>query len=344
MRGSALLRELPDAATTTDAGSDGTGADGSESHAGALREIAALDPARRPAALRALVSTAVAAVLGHDTQDPAASGALGDETAFKDMGFDSLTAVALRDRLNRATALTLPTTVVFDHPSITALAACIEERAFGRPEEPGRDAATAHDTGDTNDVHADDPIAIVSMGCRFPGGVRSPEDLWRLVSEEVDAITPLPADRGWDLDALYDADPDHLGTSYVRESGFLEGPGEFDAGFFGISARRRWRWTRSSGCSRRRHWRHSNAPAWIARRCEDIPTASTSASPTRRTATRACAPPPVTTRATGPRPKLRPVWRRAYCVRAGAGGSGGDGRHGLLVLAGSAAPGRARPA
>ncbi|WP_442803746.1 SDR family NAD(P)-dependent oxidoreductase [Streptomyces pseudogriseolus] len=237
VRGSALLRELPDAATTTDAGSDGTGADGSESHAGALREIAALDPARRPAALRALVSTAVAAVLGHDTQDPAASGALGDETAFKDMGFDSLTAVALRDRLNRATALTLPTTVVFDHPSITALAACIEERAFGRPEEPGRDAATAHDTGDTNDVHADDPIAIVSMGCRFPGGVRSPEDLWRLVSEEVDAITPLPADRGWDLDALYDADPDHLGTSYVRESGFLEGPGEFDAGFFGISAR-----------------------------------------------------------------------------------------------------------
>ncbi|MEU2502978.1 type I polyketide synthase [Streptomyces pseudogriseolus] len=237
VRGSALLRELPDAATTTDAGSDGTGADGSESHAGALREIAALDPARRPAALRALVSTAVAAVLGHDTQDPAASGALGDETAFKDMGFDSLTAVALRDRLNRATALTLPTTVVFDHPSITALAACIEERAFGRPEEPGRDAATAHDTGDTNDVHADDPIAIVSMGCRFPGGVRSPEDLWRLVSEEVDAVTPLPADRGWDLDALYDADPDHLGTSYVRESGFLEGPGEFDAGFFGISAR-----------------------------------------------------------------------------------------------------------
>ncbi len=72
------------------------------------------------------MSTAVAAVLGHDTQDPAASGALGDETAFKDMGFDSLTAVALRDRLNRATGLTLPTTVVFDHPSITALAACIE--------------------------------------------------------------------------------------------------------------------------------------------------------------------------------------------------------------------------
>ncbi|MFZ4156803.1 SDR family NAD(P)-dependent oxidoreductase, partial [Streptomyces pseudogriseolus] len=237
VRGSALLRELPDAATTTDADSDGTGSDGSESHAGALREIAALEPARRPAALRALVSTAVAAVLGHDTQDPAASGALGDETAFKDMGFDSLTAVALRDRLNRATGLTLPTTVVFDHPSITALAACIEERAFGRPEEPRRDAATVHDTGDTNDVHADDPIAIVSMGCRFPGGVRSPEDLWRLVSEEVDAISPLPADRGWDLDALYDADPDHLGTSYVRESGFLEGPGEFDAGFFGISAR-----------------------------------------------------------------------------------------------------------
>ncbi|MEV5357092.1 type I polyketide synthase [Streptomyces sp. NPDC052693] len=231
VRGSALLRELPDAvAAPLDEGGEGTDAHGST---GALGDIAALEPARRPAALRALVSAHVAAVLGHT---PAEAGALGDETAFKDMGFDSLTAVSLRDRLNRATGLTLPTTVVFDHPSITALAAYVDERAFGRTErEPQR--ATAADAGGTDEVRGDDPIAIVSMGCRFPGGVRSPEDLWRLVADEVDAITPLPADRGWDLDALYDADPDHLGTSYVRESGFLDGAAEFDAGFFGISPR-----------------------------------------------------------------------------------------------------------
>ncbi|MGC3003582.1 SDR family NAD(P)-dependent oxidoreductase, partial [Streptomyces sp. G35A] len=229
VRGSALLRELPDAVAAP-ADGDGTDARGS---AGALGEIAALEPARRPAALRALVSAHVAAVLGHA---PAEAGALGDETAFKDMGFDSLTAVSLRDRLNRATGLTLPTTVVFDHPSITALAAHIDERAFGRTERE-QQRATAADTGGTDEVRGDDPIAIVSMGCRFPGGVRSSEDLWRLVADEVDAITPLPADRGWDLDALYDADPDHLGTSYVRESGFLQGAAEFDATFFGISAR-----------------------------------------------------------------------------------------------------------
>ncbi|MFI6039973.1 SDR family NAD(P)-dependent oxidoreductase, partial [Streptomyces sp. NPDC051315] len=231
VRGSALLRELPDTvAAPADDDGDGTDARGS---AGALGDIAALETARRPAALRALISAHVAAVLGHTSAE---AGALGDETAFKDMGFDSLTAVSLRDRLNRATGLTMPTTVVFDHPSITALAAYVDERAFGRTERKPQRATTA-DAGGTDEVRADDPIAIVSMGCRFPGGVRSPEDLWRLVSDEVDAITPLPTDRGWDVNALYDADPDHLGTSYVRESGFLDGAAEFDAGFFGISPR-----------------------------------------------------------------------------------------------------------
>ncbi|KOV69604.1 polyketide synthase, partial [Streptomyces sp. MMG1121] len=82
-----------------------------------------------------------------------------------------------------------------------------------------------------------EPLAIVAMSCRFPGDVRSPEDLWRLVEAGGDAMEALPVDRGWDLDALYDPDPDRPGSSYVREGGFIRDVGDFDAGFFGISPR-----------------------------------------------------------------------------------------------------------
>ncbi|GAB1818045.1 SDR family NAD(P)-dependent oxidoreductase [Herbidospora sp. RD11066] len=168
-----------------------------------------------------LVAAQVATVLGYATPE-----ALDTTRAFKELGFDSLTAVDLRNRLGAATGLKLPATLVFDYPNPEALAAHLSSRFSGTTATVRKRTAVA-----------DEPVAIVGIGCRYPGGVRSPEDLWRLVSEGVDAVSAFPADRGWDLEALYDPDPDHPGTSYAREGGFLDGVADFDASFFGISPR-----------------------------------------------------------------------------------------------------------
>src|SRR3989442_607994 len=82
-----------------------------------------------------------------------------------------------------------------------------------------------------------EPIAVVAMGCRFPGGVRSPEDLWRLVAEGRDAVTGFPADRGWNVETLHSADPDEPNTTYTTQGAFLDDAGDFDAAFFGVSPR-----------------------------------------------------------------------------------------------------------
>ncbi|MFY1593309.1 type I polyketide synthase [Micromonospora sp. WMMD737] len=169
-----------------------------------------------------LVRTQAAVVLGYPAGQPL------PERTFRDLGFDSLTAVELRNRLTAETGMTLPATLVFDHPTVAELAAHLHGLTAG------------HTTGE---VVADgtgrdrEPIAIVAMSCRFPGGVTSPEQLWDLLATGTDALSLMPGERGWNLAELYHPDPEHLGTSYVREGGFVAGAGEFDPAFFGISPR-----------------------------------------------------------------------------------------------------------
>ncbi|MFD7862987.1 type I polyketide synthase [Streptomyces sp. NPDC059783] len=189
--------------------------------------LTALPDDERLTALSDLVRERAATVLGHGSADDVAP-----DVPFRELGFDSLTAVELRNHLNAATGLRLSATLVFDHPTAEAVARHVRERLFG--EETAAPAAPARRPGRAD---ADDPVVIVGMACRYPGGVRNPEGLWDLVRTGADGVTPFPEDRGWDLDRLYDADPDTGGASYVREGGFLHEAAEFDAAFFGISPR-----------------------------------------------------------------------------------------------------------
>ncbi|RSM35684.1 hypothetical protein DMA12_43300, partial [Amycolatopsis balhimycina DSM 5908] len=189
------------------------------------RRLAALTPAEQAEAVAEVIGGRIAAVLGH------ATGTVFDaDKTFQELGFDSLTAVELRNGLDAATDLRLPTTLVFDYPTIGALTGYLLERLGSGAGQSGQVTAVTRPV-------SDDPIVIVGMGCRYPGGVSSPEDLWRLVADGVDAITEFPSGRGWDLDSLYDPDPEHAGTSYTRRGGFLHEAGEFDAEFFGMSPR-----------------------------------------------------------------------------------------------------------
>jgi acyl transferase domain-containing protein/acyl carrier protein len=194
---------------------------------GGLRaRLALVSGGERDRVLLDVVRSHVAAVLGHGSVDAIEAG-----RAFTDLGFDSLTAVELRNRLKVETGLRLPATLVFDYPTPVALVGLLRGELTG--DLPASAGAAAVPTV----AVVDEPIAIIGMACRFPGGAGSPEALWELLASGGDAIGMFPQDRGWDLDALYDPASERSGTSYTREGGFVREASGFDAGFFGISPR-----------------------------------------------------------------------------------------------------------
>ncbi|MDB1090420.1 SDR family NAD(P)-dependent oxidoreductase, partial [Streptomyces sp. ACA25] len=169
-------------------------------------------PDRERAALD-LVRAHVTAVLDHT-----GAAAVDPDTAFRDLGFDSLAAVQLRNRLTAASGAALAATAVFDHPTARALAAHLLALLAGGAADPvNLPPATV--------ASMDEPIAIIGLACRFPGGVATPEDLWRLLADGVDTVGPIPADRGWEAADAY------------AEGAFLADAAGFDADFFGISPR-----------------------------------------------------------------------------------------------------------
>ncbi|MFF0779260.1 SDR family NAD(P)-dependent oxidoreductase [Streptomyces sp. NPDC003720] len=200
-----------------------TGADGG----GLAARLAGLTEEAARQAVVDTVCAQVAVVLGYGPDT-----AVDVELPFNELGFDSLTSVELRNRLAGATELRLPTTVVFDFPTPLELAEHLHGKLAGAAPQPAAAVAAPAPAGRPSD---DDAVAIVAMGCRYPGGVESPEDLWRLVADGVDALGDFPTDRGWDLDSLFGSEGS--GTTYVRRGGFLEDISAFDAGFFGISRR-----------------------------------------------------------------------------------------------------------
>ena len=186
--------------------------------------LANIPPAERDAAVLDVLCSALAEILGL-----ADASAVDPHRPFAGMGISSLAAVELTRQLSRASGLKLPVTLGFDYPTPSLFAKYIRRRLDGEPVgtiEPARPSANTRE-----------PVAIVGMACRLPGGVSSPEELWSLVASGQDAISPFPDDRGWELEKIWDPEGWQTGATIAPYGGFISGPGMFDAGFFAIGPR-----------------------------------------------------------------------------------------------------------
>ncbi|MGW0964610.1 beta-ketoacyl synthase N-terminal-like domain-containing protein, partial [Streptomyces gelaticus] len=218
-----LISDIPEARAALDTGVRESA--GEPSADGSLaRRLAGLTATERLREVLDLVRSTAAAVLGY-----ASTEAVEANRAFREMGFDSLTAVEVRNRLTTATGLKLPATVVFDYPSPAVLADFVLGQVIGGDITSDASLTAAGAVGAGTGT-SDEPIAIVGMACRYPGDVRSPEQLWDLVASSTDAMSSFPTDRGWDTEGMF-------GAGFAHVGGFVHDAGEFDAGFFGISPR-----------------------------------------------------------------------------------------------------------
>ena len=190
---------------------------------GLAARLQGLPPAEAAVEVVELVRRSVAVVLGHATME-----SVDLERSFREAGVDSLIALELRNRLADETGLRLPATLVFDYPSPAELADFLRAELLGEGAASGGIVAPV--------FVSDDPIVIVGMSCRFPGGVSSPDELWDLVENGRDAVSGFPVDRGWSA-GLNDFVAGEDGKGFSAEGGFLHEAAEFDPVFFGISPR-----------------------------------------------------------------------------------------------------------
>ncbi|MXM65410.1 SDR family NAD(P)-dependent oxidoreductase [Streptomyces sp. HUCO-GS316] len=197
---------------------------GREAGRGLADRLARLDETERASRVLALVREEASRSLGLRSAESVPA-----DRPLRDLGMDSVTAVDLRNRISTRIGAKLPATLLFDHPTPARLTDHLLATALAKD---GR--RTAPERARTTAPASDEPVALVAMACRLPGGVGDPEALWNLVAEGRDAVGPFPAKR-WDVESLYDPDPDALGKSYAREGGFLDDIESFDAGFFGIT-------------------------------------------------------------------------------------------------------------
>jgi acyl transferase domain-containing protein len=191
-------------------------------------EVMALPEPERLDWLIALVTKEAAALLGRPTKE------MRSGTALREQGFDSLMVVELRNRLSARTGVSLPAALAFDYPTAQAIATLLLTHADARYEAP-----PAASTVPVAPRHPDDdPVAIVSMACRLPDGIDTPEAFWDLLVDGREASVPFPQrwDR-WDLDLLEDAEREATGRRFVRKGGFVRDVEDFDAAFFGLSPR-----------------------------------------------------------------------------------------------------------
>ncbi|MGW7657600.1 SDR family NAD(P)-dependent oxidoreductase, partial [Streptomyces tendae] len=217
----ALLRGL----TAGDVPTRPTAAMATVAHAGGLAaRLVALGPVEREQEVLEIVRAAAAVVLGHSRP-----GDVDPQRAFRDMGIDSLTGLELRNRLSSETGLSLPATLVFDQPTPLEVARFLVAEVCGTEQAVGAEVVPVVRVG------TDEPVAIVGMGCRFPGGVEDPEGFWQLVATGTDAMSGFPVNRGWETPDLSESGDE--GAAYTPMGGFLDGAGDFDAEFFGISPR-----------------------------------------------------------------------------------------------------------